>query len=166
LSIPFPPPSPLPAGDGRASSAPEGALDRRATVRLRNCWLALRWSPNGPYWQDFQPSRNPVPWPDCFVARRTDAGFALDHLGEAIRWAFLDGCDAEAGLAPRPIAALFGDPDVPLATGKPLATERVLERRDGDMLVFRSLLLPFVDLRQRPVYVLGAVTWRRAGRGG
>jgi hypothetical protein len=165
LSKPFPLPSPLPAGDDLSSGAPAGVPDRRATVRLRNYWLAVRWSPNGPFWQDFQPSRNPVPWPDCFVARSTGGGFALDHLGEAIRWAFLDGADAEPGLMPPRFAACFGDPGVPLATGRPLATERMLPRRDGDALLYRSLLLPFVDLQQRPVYVLGAVTWRRAAAG-
>jgi hypothetical protein len=39
----------------------------------------------------------------------------------------------------------------------------VFDRRD-DSLVYRSLLLPFVDLQQRPVYVLGAVTYARQDR--
>jgi hypothetical protein len=118
----------------------------------------VRWSPRGPFWQDFQPSHNPIAWEDCFVMRASGDGFAMDFLGEGLLWQFFDGRAPDPGEVCRRIGSLFGDLRLVIDAGVPLKREGIFERRD-DRLVYRSLLLPFVDLQQRPIYVLGAVTY-------
>ena len=136
-------------------------LDRRVTLRLLNYWVSLRRSAGGPFFADFKWFRNPVPWPDCrLVFVGADGGVVVEHSGEALRQIF-DLVDAPS---PEEVdigkhAGLFGDIRATLADGRPAIREGAYARSDGSVL-YRSILLPFVDVAGRPAYILHAVSYK------
>ena len=140
------------------------ALERRRTVRLENYWLSLRWSANGPYFQDFRPERSPVPWPQLFLAHcagRSDE-IAFEHVGDDVAAVFRP---VGTNLPEREwlldaIRSHYGEIDVTLQNGTPARCAGSLTRMDGATVLYRSLLLPFVDGARKPRYLLGAITYR------
>src|ERR1700730_12981567 len=72
------------------NDAPSAALpqkevagsERRLLIRLEDYWQSLLQSSCGPFFEDFQPSRNPVPWENCFIAYISGQGaeLAFDHV--------------------------------------------------------------------------------------
>src|SRR5690242_10678077 len=119
--------------------------------------MSLRHSENGPFFADFRPERNPIAWPRCCLLCRSPGGtFAFEHFGEDYgRFFGLRQEDARpADDACTLFARLFGTPSEALG-GRPIEMEGRCQP-DGVEVLYRSVLLPFVDLRQRPSYVLGA----------
>ena len=154
--------------DGDPTVAPlEGrfeGVERRLTVRLENYWLSLRWSPRGPFFQDFHPARNPVPWTNVFIAHvpTSPKEISFDHVGTAIISLFKPdrtNLRSEDWL-PDTIASRFGNMRVALDLARLSRREDRFDRTNGDTVLYRSLLLPFVDCDRVPTYVVGAVTYR------
>lgn len=120
--------------------------------------MSLRHSESGPFLADFRPERNPMPWPCCCLASWSgDGAISFEHFGAAYRTVFgLE--EADARLADDPasrFALLFGSLADALTGQRPLRKEG--RCADGHRTVlYRSVLLPFVDLRGSPAYVLGA----------
>jgi hypothetical protein len=120
-------------------------------------WVSLRHSENGPFFADFRPERNPIPWPRCcLVCRSPEGAFSFEHFGAEYRRVFglrqEDACPADG--AETPFALLFGTLADAL-NGRPV--ERDGRCRSGNVdVLYRSVLLPFVDLRGAPAYALGA----------
>lgn len=142
-------------------------LERRATVRLLNHWLALRRTGPTPLFHDFDPARLPVDWQSCFLAACRDGAAepVFDHLGAAL-WAERPAPSATAPALPEIIRPLLRDLPETLATGEALGKSGGWIAGDGSVLLYRAALLPFLDATLRPRYALGAVTWRRrAARG-
>lgn len=138
--------------------------EQRATIRLENYWLSLRRSSRGPFFSDFRPARNPVPWKNCLLAcgAGRDAEITFDHLGAAIVALFeTDGSGPpETARLAAAIASRFGDTLAVLENGRPARRDGSVPRPDGTLIPYRSVLLPFVGADQRPLCVLGAVTYR------
>jgi hypothetical protein len=155
------------AADISPSSMPDAPTfderERRATVRLVRYWHSLRGSARGRFFQDFKPQRNPIPWENCFLVR-IEPGTAqphLEHLGRGIITAFFAG----PTIAPRTsaeniTASLFGDPRSALADGALIKRDGSHRRVDGALVLYRAVLLPFVDGKGDGGYVLGAITCR------
>jgi hypothetical protein len=147
---------------------PQDVLERRATIRLLRYWLSLRRFGIVPAMSDFDPHRNPVPWENCFLIAtgETPAELAIEHIGTTL-WAALE---LPAPVSTRPadlpplLRELVGDLDRVIDSGEPVERAEPDPHRlpSGDMLLYRTILLPFVDHRRRPRYVLGAVTMRLA----
>jgi hypothetical protein len=152
------------APDAAPSGAPAPANERRLTVRLENYWLSLRWSPRGPFFGDFHPERNPVPWSNSFLARvdGTPSAIRFEHVGEGIIALFkphgTNLPEREWLLAA--IALHCGDIAVTLDHATPTRRDGSFVRYDGARVLYRSLLLPFVDAEREPRYVVGALTYR------
>lgn len=140
------------------------ALERRRTIRLENYWLSLRWSNRGPFFQDFRPERNPVPWADLFLAHRAGPGeeFRFEHVGDGLAAALRPpGTNLpQQDWLPEAIARHCGDMLATLERGRPERREGNLVLPDGAEIRYRSVLLPFVDNAREPRYVLGALTCR------
>jgi hypothetical protein len=155
---------PFAAPDAASSAAPAPELERRLTVRLENYWLSLRWSPRGPFFQDFHPERNPVPWSNTFLARLGDRPpvFRFEHVGEGIAALFKPrGTNLpEREWLLRAVACHCGDIASTLDRATPARREGSFMRQDGARVLYRSLLLPFVDAEREPRYVVGALTYR------
>jgi hypothetical protein len=138
--------------------------ERHLLIRLEDYWLSLRQSSCGPFFEDFRPWRNPVPWNNCFIAYVSEQGAELtfDHVGGSILALFKPDRtnlpDREWLLAT--IASRFGDIDHVLKTVRPARREGQFYRPDAIDALYRSLLLPFVDGKRTPAYVLGAMTYR------
>jgi len=151
--------------DRTAAREPSAAqLERRLTLRLEGYWLSLRWSGAGPFFHDFRPERNPIPWSDCFLAWRADGGgeLALDHVGARLATLLKPAGSnlAEPEWLPQALALCFGDLEAALAGALPVRREASFRRRDGSTLLYRSILLPFVDWDRQPRYLLGGLTYR------
>jgi hypothetical protein len=120
--------------------------------------MSLRHSESGPFFADFRPERNPVPWTCCCLAAKSgDGALSFEHFGTAYGTVFgLE--EADARLADDPasrFAHLFGSFTEALKGGRPLRKEGPCA--DGRRaFLYRSVLLPFVDPRGSPAYVLGA----------
>ncbi len=150
-----------PAASALAERRSYDGLERRATQRLEHYWLSLRWAERGPFFQDFQPGRNPVPWENCLLATIAENGaLAFDHVGRTIIALFGRGPSVAAPTLAEIAAERFGDFREALSSGRPLHREDEVVRADGTGVLYRSVLLPFVDLRRRPTYVLAAVSYR------
>ena len=154
------------------NNAPSGASfqerfagsERRLLVRLEDYWRSLRQSPRGPFFEDFWPSRNPVPWKNCFIAyvdgQRT--ALAFDHIGGSIIALFKPD---RTNLPDREwlldtITSRFGEIDGVLRTASPARGEGRIHRPENVVVLYRSMLLPFVDMKRQPTYVIGAMTYR------
>jgi len=158
-----------------ATSAYAGA-ERRLSIRLEGYWRSLRRCARGPFFEDFWPSRSPVPWTNCFLAyvRDRDAEPIFDHVGSSIIALFKPdrtNLPDEEWLRDA-IASHLGSLTDALAAAMPIRNQGRLERQHDIAALYRSVLLPFVDLMRQPAYVLGAVTYRlqdpsaaREGRG-
>jgi hypothetical protein len=138
---------------GAGSPFPE----QRATFRLRSYWLTLRRSESGPFFVDFRPDRNPIPWDQCCLASWSDSGLSLEHFGSAYRTVFSLAASVHIVDPGSRFFLLFGD----IAAARTAA--RPLEREGSDdqghrTILYRSIFLPFVDLQRSPRYVLGAFT--------
>jgi hypothetical protein len=123
--------------------------------------MSLRQSENGPYLADFRPERNPVPWPGCCLASwSAERTLSFEHFGEGYSSVFEIGEDEARRAAADPgarFALLFGSFADALSGRQPLEKEGHYARGHRQIL-YRSVLLPFVDLRGSPAYVLGAFT--------
>jgi len=139
-------------------------IERRLIVRLESYWLSLRRCASGPFFEDLIPSRNPVPWQNCFIAyfSTPDAEPVFDHIGSMIFVLFRpDGTNLpDREWLPDAIASQLGSMNEALETAKPVRREGRLHLSGGRSALFRSILLPFADLGRDPAYVLGAVTCR------
>jgi len=146
-----------------ATSGFEGS-ERRLLIRLENYWGSLRRCARGPFFGDFSAERNPVPWKNCFLAYVPDDGAEpiFDHIGGSIIALFKPD---RTNLPDRDwlldaIATRFGNIGDALATGRPVRREGRLDRQGAAAGLYRSLLLPFVDIGRQPTYLMGAVTFR------
>jgi len=137
--------------------------DRRRIIRLEDYWLSLRRCAQGPLIDDFQPARNPVPWRNCFIAYISGRGAEpiFDHVGDSIIVLFkpdrtnLPDWEWLVDI----VAVRFGDMGEMLESFRPMKREGSFERPNGIVALYRSVLLPFVDDKREPRYVLGAVTY-------
>jgi len=137
-----------------------GGIERRATVRLENYWLSLRRSTAGPFFSDFEPARNPIPWSRCFIAAAQGETWFFDHLGRELTAIFFDGAgSADHDRIVATIEACFGDMRAALATGRPVKSEGCRAAHTGATILYRTILLPFVDQNRHPAYVLGAASY-------
>jgi hypothetical protein len=140
----------------------DGAEQRR-TLRLLVQWRSLRQQDGIPWFSDFDPHRNPVPWERCVLFSLAPSGeIVIEHTGAALRPPSEDGA---AGARARAEAASFlrsrlGDLAVIRTEWRPLEGSGRERLEGGELLLYRSLLLPFRDRGGRPAYVLGAATWR------
>jgi hypothetical protein len=154
------------------NDAPSAALsqnefadsERRLLIRLEDYWLSLRRSLYGPFLEDFRPWRNPVPWRSCFLAYVSEQGAELtfDHVGGSIVALFKPD---RTNLPDREwlldtISSRFGEISAVLKTARPARREGRICRPEGIAALYRSVLLPFVDGKRTPAYVIGAVTYR------
>jgi hypothetical protein len=154
------------------NDAPSAALSRkefagsehRLLVRLENYWRSLRQSSCGPFFGDFWPSRNPVPWKDCFIAYVGGQGaeLAFDHIGGSIITLFKPD---RTNLPDREwlldtITSRFGEITNVLKTARPARGEGRFCRAEGIVVLYRSMLLPFVDAKREAAYMIGAMTYR------
>jgi hypothetical protein len=138
-------------------------LERRATVRLIRYWHGLRRSERGCFFQDFKPHRNPIAWDSCFLLRIAPdtSGLHFEHLGRALISAFFEGpMPAQPVPAAELISSLFGDPHAALAGSELIKREGAFQKPRGAVVLYRSVLLPFIAARGVGGYVLGAVTHR------
>jgi len=147
-----------------SADAANPALERRRTVRLENYWLSLRWSAQGPYFQDFRPERSPIPWSQLFLAHcgGTSEQIEFEHVGSDVVAVFQP---TGTNLPEREwlldaIRTHCGDIDATLRNASPARGEGSFTRPDGVTVHYRSLLLPFVDSERKPRYLLGALTYR------
>jgi hypothetical protein len=138
--------------------------ERRLLIRLEDYWQSLRQSSCGPFFEDFQPSRNPVPWENCFIAYVSGQGaeLAFDHIGASIIALFKPD---RTNLPDREwlldtITSWFGEIGNVLETARPARGEGRFYRPKGLVALYRSVLLPFVDAKREPAYVIGATTYR------
>ena len=139
--------------------------ERRLTIRLEDYWLSLRRYPQGkgPFIDDFQPDRNPVPWRNCFIAYISGRGAEpiFDYVGASIILLFkpdrtnLPDWEWLVDI----VAVRFGDMGEMLESFRPTKREGSFERSNGIVALYRSILLPFVDDKREPRYVLGAVSY-------
>ena len=146
------------------AKSPYVGAERRLSIRLEGYWRSLRRCARGPFFQDFWPSRNPIPWTNCFLAYVSGPGVepVFDHIGGSIIAVFKPD---RTNLPDREwlsdtTASHFGGLADALTTATPVRRDGRFERRDGIVALYRSVLLPFVDLKREPTYVLGAVTYR------
>jgi hypothetical protein len=138
--------------------------ERRLMIRLEDYWLSLRRCERGPFLEDFRIARNPVPWTNCFVAYASGRGAEpiFDHIGGSI----IDLFKPERSNLPDrewlmdAIAARFGDMSDALTTVGPVRRDGRFDRPNGSAALYRSVLLPFVDVNREPTYVIGALTYR------
>ena len=125
--------------------------ERRATVRLQRYWESMRRLDGVPWFSDFKPARNPVPWSRCILVTLADAGTpVVEHLGSLFREALVseladlvldEACRLQDTAAPT-----FDEGEMPL---------------DGRRSVrFRSLWLPFRNSMDEVRFGLAAVTWQ------
>jgi len=142
----------------------ENDSERRLLLRLENYWRSLRQSACGPFFEDFWPARNPVPWTDCFIACVGGPGAdpAFDHIGGSITALFKpDGTNLpDREWLSETIPSRFGEMSNVLKTSRPARGEGRFCRPDGVVVLYRSILLPFVDAKREPAYMIGAVTYR------
>jgi hypothetical protein len=138
--------------------------ERRLLIRLEDYWLSLRQSSRGPFLEDFRPWRNPVPWRNCFIAYVSEHGAELtfDHVGGSIIALFKPD---RTNLPDREwlldtIVSRFGEISNVLETARPARREGRICRPEGIAALYRSVLLPFVDGKRTPAYVIGAMTYR------
>jgi hypothetical protein len=138
--------------------------ERRLLIRLENYWRSLRQSARGPFFEDFWPSRNPVPWKNCFIAYVGGAGaeLAFDHIGGSVAALFKPDRtnlpDIEWLLDT--ITSRFGEIGNVFKTAQPARGEGRFCRPEGTVVLYRSMLLPFVDAKREPAYMVGAITYR------
>lgn len=134
---------------------PRPKIEQRATLRLKQYWTTLRRNEIGPYFADFRPDRNPIPWTCCCLAFLSRDRFSLEHVGEGYRTVFGIGEDdiVPARQESR-FAALFGSFTDALGGRAPVEVEGTHDH-GGRTILYRSILLPFVDLEGSPAYVLG-----------
>jgi hypothetical protein len=129
-------------------------LEQRATVRLQRYWLSLRQRDGVAWFSDFRPSRCPAPWDQCVLvslgARPGD--FTIEHLGTALA----AGPPGHPGFGAMLLRSL---PEVVARRGFVLRADR-LAVTGGSAVLFRSILLPFLDSRGDLGYVLGSAGWR------
>lgn len=93
-----------------------------------------------------------------FVGPEGDTVF--EHRGAALQEIFeLDEVLSSDAVGTGKYGVLFGDIRDALGTGRPCVREGDYARADGRML-YRSVLLPFVDIAGRPAYVLHAVSYK------
>jgi hypothetical protein len=138
------------------------SVERRAVLRLRAYWLSLRWSRHGPFFADFKPTRNPIAWDHCALMSSIGRdALVLDHVGGAYRTVFgIDDVDAPVGGKPGSrFESLFGAPAAAFDSGNFHLSEGRYERARDVPVLYRSILLPFVDNGGRPAYVLAAVSY-------
>jgi hypothetical protein len=151
-------------GNAAAPVAVQEGTERRATVRLLRYWLSLRRTGIAPLFRDFDPRRNPVPWENCFLicVDPADRAVTFEHIGRGLRIGVppIGVVAATAPELPSFLAELIAERDYVLATGTPAERDGRHILRDGREFLFRSILLPFLDLHQHPCYALGAVTYR------
>ncbi len=165
-------------------AGPEGveptiANERRRIRRLWYFWAQLRRDRALPAFFEFDPHRLPVAWSTCFVLTvAPPSGPGLRARGEADREAFepvfdyvgpeltvADGADPTG----RPVSAVHPESllgtavhslDTLLARREPVACEGEITDREGDTILYRSILLPFGADGRTVDRVLGAVTFR------
>jgi len=139
-------------------------LERRRTIRLVNYWLSLRWSGRGPFFRDFQPELNRVPWADSFLAYLggKPEEISFEYVGDGIAPIFRPkGTNLpERDWLLEAIATRCGDIKGTLDCGRPAHRDGSFVLSDGSLVQYRSVLLPFVDEEHAPRYLLGAVTYR------
>ena len=137
--------------------------ERRLTIRLEDYWLSLRWCAQGAFFEDFRPTRNPVPWENCFLAcfDELEADPIFDHVGASIIVLLKPDRTnlPDTEWLKDTIASRFGNMRDALVTAKSIRQEGRLDRPGGIVALYRSLLLPFVDGKRVPRYVIGAVTY-------
>ncbi len=162
---------------------PSIANERRRVRRLWYFWAQLRRDRALPAFSEFDPHRLPVAWSACFVltvappagpgasagaparVRADQEGFApvFDYVGPELT----DADDAD--LVGRPastvrrntlLGAAVHSLDTLLARREPVVTEGEIADRDGDTILYRSILLPFGADGKTVDRVLGAVTFR------
>src|SRR5260370_23861389 len=70
----------------KLSTSEFAGSEHRLIIRLEDYWLSLRRCAQGPFFEDFRPLRNPVPWQNCFIAylHGEDAEPVFDHVGASI----------------------------------------------------------------------------------
>lgn len=115
---------------------------------------------------DFDPRRNPVPWKNCFLiyVDPCDGNARFELVGQRL----LIGLNGmSSNLYPRTLPPSFlGEMtqglDEVLASGCPLQREGIYHARVRLAILYRSILLPFADLRRHSAYLLGAATYRSA----
>ena len=137
--------------------------ERRRTIRLENYWMSLRQCEQGCFFVDFRPERNPVPWNNCFLAyfRDPKAEPIFEHIGEAIVVLFKPDRTnlPDQQWMTASIASHCGDMAGVLTSAWPVRRDGCLDRPNGILAWYRSLLLPFVNAARSPAFVLGAVTY-------
>ncbi len=104
-----------------------------------------------PWFSDFTPARNPVPWSRCILVTLADAGTpVVEHLGSSFREEIVselaDLVLDEAWRLLESKAPIFAEGEMPLD-----------ERR---AVRFRSLWLPFRNSLDEVRFGLAAVTWQ------
>ena len=114
---------------------------------------------------DFDPTRNPVPWENCFVISHGNGSKepSFDHIGESL---FLSAVPAKPSapgpkLPPELVLHIVSDLDRLFLTGEPFQKAGKFVSTLGDAILFRSLQVLFTDTNHLPRYVLGAVTMCR-----
>lgn len=138
-------------------------LEKRATVRLFRYWMSLRRADTTPFFRDFDPRRNPVPWEQCclMTLNPPDQAPIFDHIGGKL-WTALDKpFPYTVGAAPLPALIVDLKPKIAetSCTGSPLESAGELALPAGGKVLYRSVLLPFLGSRQALRYVLGAITY-------
>jgi hypothetical protein len=138
--------------------------ERRLIIRLEDYWLSLRRCVQGTFFEDFRPLRNPVPWQSCFIAylHGEDAEPVFDHVGASIIVLLRPD---RTNLPDREwlidaVTLRFGKMTEALMTCRPVKREGCFDGPNGIVVLYRSLLLPFVDSKRAPKYVMGAMTYR------
>jgi hypothetical protein len=150
------------AGEALGEPATSRNVERRATIRLVSYWLSLRRTAAGPWLADLKPERNPIPWDRCSLAFVDPSGqIAWEHFGAEYARVFamvaadMPVSDSAGGR----FATMFGRVADALASSRPSNRDGRYERADGRDVLYRSVMLPFIDGGGRPAYVLTAFSY-------
>jgi|GEM_PF-2024320 len=160
---------------------PSIANERRRVRRLWYFWAQLRRDRALPAFFEFDPHRLPVAWSACFVltvappagpgasgGARPEADSAgsapvFDYVGPELadaNDADLVGRPASAARPDTLLGAAIHSLDTLLARREPIVAEGEIADRDGDAILYRSILLPFGADGKTVDRVLGAATFR------
>lgn len=154
--------------DGAGAAEPVGTAgrERRLTYRAYSYWEEVAGERKMPSWEDFSGAR----FAD-FRSRAFLVEFAEDDYLEA-RFAFV-GSDIEAETGPVPAQSPIRD--VPqesllsrladyylqaIAHEAPVGFEAEYERRDGDVVLYRGILLPMSTDGEKVDRLVGMLSWK------
>ena len=145
-------------------TGPTIANERRRIRRLWYFWARLRRDRALPAFSEFNPHRLPIAWSACFVLTvAPPTGPMFDYVGPELTDA---GDDDLVGRPPSAVRrnTLLGvavhSLDTLLARREPAVAEGGIADRSGDVILYRSILLPFGADGKTVDHILGATTFR------